>query len=82
MSEKKSTSTLLQDEAPSTQERDQAVTPLVYVPQDIERLLCLSKNSVNALLRSGQLRSIRYGRKWLIPRSALEDFLGDTKRQK
>lgn len=49
--------------------------PLVYTPKEIERLLGLSKNSVNALLRSGQLRSIRYGRKWLIPRSALEEFL-------
>lgn len=48
---------------------------LVYMPKDIERLLCLSKNSVNALLRSGQLRAVRYGRKWLIPRSAVEEFL-------
>lgn len=81
MPEKEATPTSLQDEASSTQAWDQTVTPLVYVPQDIERLLCLSKNSVNALLRSGQLRSIRYGRKWLIPRSALEEFLGSTRRQ-
>lgn len=56
--------------------------PLVYRPRDIERLLCLSKNSVNALLRSGQLRSVRYGRKWLIPRSALEEFLSGTRSQR
>lgn len=55
--------------------------PLVYTPKDLERLLCLSKNSVNTLLRSGQLRSVRYGRKWLIPRSALEEFLNGARRQ-
>lgn len=59
----------------------EALLPLVYVPKDIELLLGLSKNSVNALLRNGQLRSVRFGRKWLIPRSALEEFLNSTRRQ-
>ena len=48
---------------------------LVYTPKELEVLLGLSKNSVNALLNSGKLRSIRYGRKWLIPHSSLDDFL-------
>ena len=48
---------------------------LVYTPKDLEGLLGLSKNSINALLRSGRIRSVRYGRKWLIPESAVEEFL-------
>lgn len=58
-------------------ERDSrhAVRSMVYTPRDVELILNLSKNSVNALLRSGQLRSVRYGRKWLIPHSAVDEFL-------
>ncbi|MPY67183.1 helix-turn-helix domain-containing protein [Deinococcus sp. SDU3-2] len=81
MPENDAPSAFFQEGSPSAQDRDQAVTPLVYTPRNIEGLLCLSKNSVNALLRSGQLRSIRYGRKWLIPRSALEEFLNGTRSQ-
>ncbi len=63
------------NEARQTVDASSDDRPLVYTPKDIGRLLGLSKNSVTALLRSKQLRSIRYGRKWLIPRSALDEFL-------
>lgn len=51
------------------------LTQLVYTPHEIEILLQLSKNTVNAMLNSGKLRAVRCGRKWLIPRDALMEFL-------
>lgn len=48
---------------------------LVYNPKELEPLLQLSKNTINALLRSGRLRSIRVGRRYLIPREAVQQFL-------
>ena len=48
---------------------------LVYSPRELEPLLQLSKNTINALLRSGRLRSVRVGRRYLIPREALQQFL-------
>jgi len=48
---------------------------LVYNPKELEPLLQLSKNTINALLRSGRLRSVRVGRRYLIPREAVQQFL-------
>ena len=47
----------------------------VYVPSELQAILRLSKTGVAALLHSGELRAIRVGRKWLIPASALNEFL-------
>ena len=47
----------------------------VYTPRELQAILRLSKTGISALLHSGQLRSIRVGRKWLIPASALTAFL-------
>ena len=51
---------------------------LVLTPKEVEPLLGLSKNSVNALLRSGRLRAVRYGRRWLIPHAAINEFLNSS----
>lgn len=51
---------------------------LVYNPKELEPLLQLSKNTINALLRSGRLRSVRVGRRYLIPRDAVQQFLAGT----
>lgn len=48
---------------------------LVYSPKELEPLLQLSKNTINALLRSGRLHSVRVGRRYLIPRDAVQRFL-------
>lgn len=48
---------------------------LVYSPKELEPLLLLSKNTINALLRSGRLRSVRVGRRYLIPRESVQQFL-------
>ena len=55
---------------------------LVFTPKEIEPLLGLSKNSVNALLNSGRLRAVRYGRRWLIPREAVGEFLSGAEEGK
>ena len=41
-------------------------------------MLGVGRNGVYDLIRSGQLRSIRVGRKILIPLTAIEDFLNGT----
>ncbi|WP_119672002.1 helix-turn-helix domain-containing protein [Deinococcus sp. RM] len=51
------------------------LTQLVYTPREVEVLLHLSKNTVNSLLNRGTLRGRRVGRKWLIPRGAIQEFL-------
>jgi len=48
----------------------------VYITEEVQGILQLGKGAVGALLRSGRLRGIRYGRKWLIPREAILEFLG------
>ncbi|PTA67375.1 helix-turn-helix domain-containing protein [Deinococcus arcticus] len=48
---------------------------LVYSPKELEPMLQLSKNTINALLRSGRLRSVRVGRRYLIPLDAVQQFL-------
>ncbi|WP_104991709.1 helix-turn-helix domain-containing protein [Deinococcus sp. NW-56] len=44
-------------------------------PKEAGQMLGLGERSVYALIRSGQLRSIKVGRKILIPLSAIEEFL-------
>ena len=39
------------------------------------RLLGIGKTKARELLRSGQLASVRIGRRLLVPRRALEDFV-------
>lgn len=57
---------------------ESAQEKLVYTPKELEPLLQLSKNTINALLRSGRLRSVRVGRRYLIPRDAVQQFLAGT----
>lgn len=65
-----------QETKPYTAPAEEAnLIPQVYTPKEAEILLRLSKNTVNALLNSGELRAIRCGRKWLIPRQAITEFL-------
>lgn len=59
----------------SQEDTGRTLTQLVYEAKEIEPILRLGKNAVNALLRSGKLRSVRYGKKYLIPASAIADFL-------
>ena len=50
--------------------------PLVLHVEDLMPILGIGRNTAYALVRSGQIRSIRLGRKIRIPRDAVEEFLG------
>ena len=49
--------------------------PLVLHVEDLMPILGIGRNTAYALVRSGQIRSIRLGRKIRIPRDAVEEFL-------
>ncbi|GAA5436433.1 MULTISPECIES: helix-turn-helix domain-containing protein [Deinococcus] len=51
---------------------------LTRKPEEAAPMLGVGRNGVYDLIRSGQLRSIRVGRKILIPLTAIEDFLNGT----
>ncbi len=48
---------------------------LVYTPREVGQLLGLSRTAVYDRLRDGSLPSVRVGRRLLIPRTSLEQFL-------
>lgn len=49
--------------------------PLVLHVKDLSTLLSVSHNTAYELVRSGQIRSIRVGRNYRIPRDAVEEYL-------
>ena len=53
----------------------EAAKKTVVSPSEGMQILGLSRNSFMKLLHSGQLKSVRAGRRWLIPLSAIDDFL-------
>lgn len=54
----------------------------VLTPDEVAKLLRVSKRTVERLCQSGKLRAIRVGRLWRIPRSSLEEFLRGPQEQK
>ncbi len=53
-----------------------------YKPEEASSLLGVGRGGVYGLIRSGRLRSIRIGRKIIIPASALQEFLDQTEGPK
>lgn len=53
----------------------QSSHPLTLTVDEAAALLRIGRGSAYALVRSGRLRSIKIGRRILIPASAIEDFL-------
>lgn len=49
--------------------------PLVLHVKDLPKILSVSHNTAYNLVRSGEIRSIRVGRNYLIPRDAVADYL-------
>lgn len=49
--------------------------PLVLQVKDLSTLLAVSHNTAYQLVRSGQIRSVRVGRTYRIPRDAVEEYL-------
>jgi excisionase family DNA binding protein len=56
-------------------ERNPFAERLAYSPDEAAELLGISKELVHDLLRTGQLRSVKAGRRRLIGRHHLEEFL-------
>lgn len=50
------------------------LSPVLRV-KDLATLLSVSHNTAYALVRSGQIHSIRIGRTYRIPRDAVEEYL-------
>lgn len=50
-----------------------------YTPQDLRPVLKLGRDKIYELLTSGELRSVRVGRRWLIPAEAVAEFLNGGK---
>lgn len=50
--------------------------PLVLTAEEAARVLDISQHLLYALLRSRQIRSLRVGRIFRVPRCALEEYLG------
>ena len=49
--------------------------PIVMQVKDLVPLLLISHNTAYELVRSGQIRSIRIGRSYRIPREAVTEYL-------
>ncbi|CAM3975380.1 helix-turn-helix domain-containing protein [Deinococcus marmoris] len=52
---------------------------LTRKPEEAAPMLGVGRCGVYELIRTGKLRSIRVGRKILVPLSAIDDFLSGTK---
>lgn len=52
---------------------------LIYKPAELMVLLGLGRNTVYALLRSGRLRSVKIGSRYLVTQEALQEFLNTDK---
>ena len=49
--------------------------PLVLRVDDLIPVLDIGRNTAYELIRSGQIRSVRVGRKLRVPKQAVEEFL-------
>ena len=52
-----------------------SLEPMTLTVDEAAAILRIGRGSAYALVRSGRLRSIKIGRRILIPASAIEDFL-------
>lgn len=49
--------------------------PDVVTPSDIQSMLHIGRNAVYGLLRDGKIAAIRVGKKYIIPKSSVSEFL-------
>ena len=52
--------------------------PMVLRVEDLMPILGIGRNTAYELVRSGQIRSIKIGRKIRVPKDAVAAFLGET----
>lgn len=49
--------------------------PDIVTPEDIQKMLRIGRNSVYDLLKQGKIKSLRVGKKYLIPKTSVINFL-------
>ena len=49
--------------------------PDIVTPDDIQKMLRIGRNSVYDLLKQGKIKSLRVGKKYLIPKTSMINFL-------
>ncbi len=47
----------------------------IYKPEEVAQILGLGRNTIYELLRCGQLRSVKVGRRYLVTQDAINNFL-------
>lgn len=52
--------------------------PIVLDVRTLAKVLRVSLNTAYSLVRSGQIRSVRVGRSYRVPKEALIDYLGKS----
>ena len=55
---------------------------LTWTPAEVCRLLRLGRNAVYGGIRSGQIPSVKVGRRLLVPREALNSILANSAQRK
>lgn len=67
-----------QQQDAQNQTQGAAAPRLTRKPEELVSVLGIGRNTIYELIRTGQLRSIRVGRKLLVPLSAVDEFLAGT----
>lgn len=49
--------------------------PDIVTPKEIQDMLRIGRNTVYELLRSGEIKSLRVGKKYIIPKSSVIKYL-------
>lgn len=55
------------------------VVPVVYRVEEAAAALRLSRSAIYELIRSGQLRTVKQGRRRLVPVTALTEYLANLR---
>lgn len=60
--------------------RDLTTERLAYAPMEVATALGLGRGKVYQLIREGRIRALSVGRRLVVPREAVIDFLKETRR--
>lgn len=70
----------LQESTTTTTGIEQQSAPSAYRPDQLPALLTLSQAMCYRMIRDGRIRSIRAGRRYIVPADAVADFLANGPR--
>ena len=49
----------------------------IYTKKEAQEILRVGTNKIGYLLKSGKLKGVKEGRKWLIPSSSISNFINE-----